>query len=94
MKCSFCKLNYSEHNLIEFKKGLWESSIVKYICILCNKKHDAIQYSKLVYDNLSMAQIKYRFKKKYKIEMPKQMLKEVLLLNELKREYGKIKRRP
>lgn len=86
MKCSFCKLNWSEHNLIPYRKNNYPNSKVKHICKLCNEKHDILQYKTQSTARLVASQEKYNFKKENGVEIPNELMEQIINKHKLRLE--------
>lgn len=86
MKCSICKMNYIERNLIKYKYGCSnKSNTEKAICKSCAKKHDVKEYQSNISNALYKNQLKYNFKKK-ELKYDEDLINLCCLNAKLKRE--------
>ncbi len=88
-KCSFCKCQYKETSLKEFRKNNYLSLGSIFVCKVCEKKVDIKEYQERSTDNYVVNSLRYKNKINYGIDSTDEMLEIQLLNIKLKRELRK-----
>ncbi len=88
-KCSFCKCQFKETSLKEYRKNNYKSLGSVFLCKVCEKKVDIKEYQSRSTDNYVINELRYKNKINYGIDSTNEMLELQLLNIKLKRELRK-----
>jgi len=85
-KCSFCKCQFKETSLKEFRKNDYLSLGSIFVCKVCENKVDVKEYQSRSTDNYVVNSLRYKNKINYDIDSTNEILELQLLNIKLKRE--------